>query len=39
VEVLNEEDEVVDLAKEEEEERLPRIGFGLDFPSDLGFGR
>ncbi|MGC8839203.1 MAG: DNA-directed RNA polymerase subunit beta, partial [Anaerolineae bacterium] len=39
VEVLNEEDEVVDLTKEEEEERLPRIGFGLDFPSDLSFGR
>ncbi|MGQ9457885.1 MAG: DNA-directed RNA polymerase subunit beta [Anaerolineae bacterium] len=38
VEVLHE-DEVVDLAKGEEEERLPRIGFGLDFPSDLSFGR
>ncbi|MGQ9584461.1 MAG: DNA-directed RNA polymerase subunit beta [Anaerolineae bacterium] len=39
VEVLNSEEEAIQFGREEEEERLPRIGFGLDFPADLSFGR
>jgi len=32
VEVLNANQEVIELGKEESEERLPRIGFGLTLP-------
>jgi len=39
VEVLDSEEEAIQLGKEDEEERLPRIGFGLDFPGELRFGR
>jgi DNA-directed RNA polymerase subunit beta len=35
VEVLNSNQEVVDLGREESEEKLPRIGFGLTLPKGV----